>query len=101
MKEDSSGSVRAIAAQALGQYGTDADAAEALDVLIERGSVEKNSVFVAMLAVTALDEMGGRASSAKERIAALPQKPKYCAAEDGGLYRQAPGKDSSGYVSLV
>jgi uncharacterized sulfatase len=76
MKEDSSGSVRAIAAQALGQYGTDADAAEALDVLIERGSVEKNSVFVAMLAVTALDEMGGRASSAKERIAALPQKPK-------------------------
>jgi len=76
MKEDSSGSVRATAAHALGLYGTDADAAEALDVLVELGSVEKNSVFVAMLAVTALDEMGERARSVKERIAALPQKPK-------------------------
>jgi len=78
MKEDSSGSVRAIAAQALGLYGTDADAdaAEALNVLLELASVEHNSVFVAMLAVTALDEMGERASSAKEQIAALPQKPK-------------------------
>jgi arylsulfatase A-like enzyme len=76
MKEDSSGSVRAIAAQALGQYGTDADAAEALDVLVELGSVDNNSVFVAMLAVTALGEMGERARSAKERIAALPKKPK-------------------------
>jgi len=76
MKEDSSESVRATAAHALGLYGTDADAAEALDVLVELGSVEKNSVFVAMLAVTALDEMGERAHSAKERIAALPQKPR-------------------------
>jgi uncharacterized sulfatase len=76
MKEDSSGSVRAIAAQALEQYGTDADAAQALDVLVELASVEKNSVFVAMLAAIALDEMGERARSAKERIAALPWKPK-------------------------
>ena len=76
MKEDSSGSVRAIAAHAMGQYGTDADAAVALNVLVELGNVEKNSVFVAMLAVTALDEMGERARSAKERIAALPEKPK-------------------------
>jgi uncharacterized sulfatase len=75
MKEDSSGSVRVVAAHALGLYGTDADAAKALNVLIELGSVENNSVFVAMLAVTALDEMGERARSAKERIAALPQKP--------------------------
>lgn len=76
MKGDSSGSVRAIAAHALGLHGTDADAAAALDVLVELGSVENNSVFVAMLAVTALDEMGERARSAKERIAALPRKPK-------------------------
>jgi uncharacterized sulfatase len=76
MKEDSSGSVRAIAAQALSQYGTDADAAQALDILVELASVEKNSVFVAMLAATALDEMGERARPAKERIAALPQKPR-------------------------
>jgi len=76
MKDDSSGSVRAIAAQALAQYGTDADAARALDVLVELASAQDNSVFVAMLAATALDHMGERARSAKERIAALPQKAK-------------------------
>ncbi len=76
MKEDSSGSVRAIAAQALSQYGTDADAAQALDTLVELASVEKNSVFVAMLAAIALDEMGQRAHPAKERIMALPQKAR-------------------------
>jgi len=84
MKEDSSGSVRAIAAQALGQYGTDADAAETLDILVELASVEKNSVFVAMLAATALDEMGERARPAKERIAALPQKPRNAPPRTGG-----------------
>ncbi len=76
MKEDSSGSVRAIAAHALGQYGSDADAAEALEVLVELASADKNSVFVAMLAATALDEMDKRAGGARERIAALPRKAK-------------------------
>lgn len=76
MKEDSSGSVRVVAAQTLGQYGSDADATQALDVLVGLASVEKNSVFVAMLAAAALDDMGQRARPAKERIAALPQKPK-------------------------
>ncbi|MFH1719398.1 MAG: sulfatase-like hydrolase/transferase [Planctomycetota bacterium] len=76
MKEDSSGSVRAIAAHALGQYGSDADAAEALEILVELASADKHSVFVAMLAVTALDDMDGRAKSARERIAALPRKAK-------------------------
>ena len=76
MKQDSSGSVRAIAAQALSQYGSEADVAQALDVLVDLASVEKNSVFVAMLAAIALDEMGERARPAKERIMALPQKAK-------------------------
>jgi uncharacterized sulfatase len=76
MKQDSSGSVRAIAAQALSQYGSDADAAQALDTLVELASAEKNSNFVAMLAAIALDEMGERARPAKERIMALPQKAK-------------------------
>jgi uncharacterized sulfatase len=84
MKLDSSGSVRAIAAQALGQYGTDADAAQALDVLVELASVENNSVFVAMLAATALDEMNERAAPAKQRIAALPQRPKKAPPRTGG-----------------
>jgi arylsulfatase A-like enzyme len=84
MNEDSSGSVRAIAAQALGQYGSDADAAKALDVLLDLGSADKHSVFVAMLAVAALGDMGERARSAKDRIAALPKKVKNAPPRTGG-----------------
>jgi len=68
--------VRAIAAQALSQYGSDADVAQARDTLVELASAEKNSNFVAMLAAIALDEMGERARPAKDRIMALPQKSR-------------------------
>ncbi len=71
---DDSPSVRVIAAQALGQYGGDGDAASALDVLLELADLDKNSVFVAMLAINGLDAMGDRAAGAKDRIAGLPKK---------------------------
>ena len=73
---DDSPSVRVIAAQALGQYGGDGDAVKALDVLLELADVNKNSVFVAMLAINGLDAMGGRAAGVKGRIAGLPKKAK-------------------------
>ena len=78
---DASPSVRVIAAQALGQYGADEDAEKALDVLLELAPIDENGVFVSMLALNAIDAMDERAKSAKERIAALPQKP------NGGLPR--------------
>jgi len=73
---DESPSVRVIAAEALGRYGTDADAAKALEVLLELADIEKNSAFVSMLAVNAIDAMDERAGSARDRIAALPSNAK-------------------------
>jgi len=68
--------VRVIAAEALGRYGSDADATKALEVLLELADIETNSAFVAMLAMNAVDAMDKRAASAKNRIAALPSKAK-------------------------
>jgi len=72
---DESPNVRVVAAQALGQFGSDSDAARALEVLLELASPDKNSVFVAMLALNAIDAMDRRAAPAADRIAALPRKP--------------------------
>ena len=81
---DDSPSVRVIAAQALGQYGTNADAAKALEVLLELADIEKNSAFVSMLAMNAVDAMDERAAAAKDRIAALPSKAKRNIPRAGG-----------------
>jgi len=59
------------------------DAGKALDVLMELASLDRNSVFVSMLALNAIDAMDERAGSAKEKIAALPRKPKGNAARVG------------------
>jgi uncharacterized sulfatase len=81
---DDSPSVRVIAAEALGRYGKDADAAKALDVLLELANIENNSAFVAMLAMNAIDAMDERAAPAKDRIAALPSKAKRSIPRAGG-----------------
>ena len=73
---DDSPSVGVIAAQALGQYGGDTDAAKALDLLLDLADLRKNSVFVSMAAFNAIDAMGNRAAPAKDRIAALPTQAK-------------------------
>jgi len=73
---DSSPSVRVIAAQALGQYGSDQGAEKSLAVLLEHAPLDKNSVFVSMLALNALDAMEERARSAKDQIAAISTKGK-------------------------
>jgi uncharacterized sulfatase len=71
---DKSPYVRIAAAEALGRYGSDAEAKRALEVLIELASLDNNSVYVAMPALNAIDYMDERAASAKERIAALPKE---------------------------
>ena len=73
---DDSPSVRVIAAEALGRYGSDTDAAKALEVLLESADIETNSAFVSMLATNAIDAMDKRAAPAKNRIAALPPEAK-------------------------
>ena len=70
--QDTSPYVRATAAQALGQYGSQADAAEALDVLLQLAPLDENGVFVSMAALNALDALDARAKSAVETISKLP-----------------------------
>jgi len=74
--EDESPSVRVIAAQVLAQFGSEADNAMSLDVLLKHASLDTNSIYVAMLALNALDELDGRAASAIEQIRNLPTKSK-------------------------
>ncbi len=67
-------SVRIAAAEALGRYGTDADAKAALDVLIDLASLASNSLYVALAAVNAIDQMDMRAKPALSRLRALPKE---------------------------
>ncbi len=61
---DSSPNVRVIAAQALGQYGEEADVRKAMPVLLELSVPAINSVFVSMLALNAVDDVKERALEA-------------------------------------
>jgi len=74
--KDESPTVRIVAAQALGQYGTDEDVTIALEVLLELATTDNNSVFVSILALNAINAIGIRAKAVKDKIAALPQNSK-------------------------
>lgn len=69
---DESWSVRVIAAEALGRYGQRADVQAALPVLLEAADLNQHGVYIAMLALNALDHLDQRAASVKNEIAALP-----------------------------
>ena len=73
---DTSPSVRVIAAEALGRYGTEKDVEKALAVLLEHVPLDRNSIFVSMAALNALDAMDERARSAKDKIAAISTQGK-------------------------
>ena len=71
--KDESASVAVIAAQALGQYGSNADSKRALTLLTDKANGQTNGVYIGMLALNALDAMDARAASARDTIGALPQ----------------------------
>ncbi len=71
---DDSANVRVIAAQALGEHGNAEDLAKALPVLLEAADLGKSSVFVAMLALNALDALDRGAASIEAKIASLPEQ---------------------------
>ena len=71
---DHSPYVRSIAGQALGQYGGEAEARDALAVLMELAPLDKNGIYVSMTALNAIDAMDERAASAKAAIGALPRE---------------------------
>jgi uncharacterized sulfatase len=60
---DASPSVRVVAAEALGKFGKAADLDKALPGLLELAPLRKNSVYVSVLALNALDELGPKAAA--------------------------------------
>jgi uncharacterized sulfatase len=76
---DSALTVRIAAAEALGQYGDNADLEQALPVLLELAPLGKNSLYVAMPALNALDELGKKAAPGlaiiKESVKAAQSVP--------------------------
>ena len=72
--DDRSPSVQIVAAEALGRFGTDDDAAAAVDLLVSRGNLDQNDLFTTVLALNALDYLDDRAAGAVEAIRALPRE---------------------------
>ena len=85
--KDPSPYVRAVAAEAAGRYGSEADAKAAVAVLLELASADKNGFFVALAALTGLDAMGIRAGAAKHAVGKLPLE---AAAADGRYQTYIP-----------
>jgi arylsulfatase A-like enzyme len=65
---DSSPHVRIVAAEALAQHGAESDLAPALEVLRTLAPPEKNGVFVAMSALSAIEALGKKADSLHELV---------------------------------
>ncbi len=83
---DDSASVQIMAAETLGRFSTDEDAAKALDVLLSHSNQVTGNTFEAILAVNALDYMDERALPRLEEIKALPAKAGKDAPERMGGY---------------
>jgi uncharacterized sulfatase len=72
---DDCGSVAIVAAEALGRFGSDADAAKALETIMAHTNQVEGNVFEAILACNALDYLDEKAISRLEDIKKLPTKP--------------------------
>ena len=72
--KDSSTEVRIVAAQALGQFGTEADLKDVLPRLVASADWSKNNVFSSLAALSSLDALGKKAAPAAPAILALPEK---------------------------
>jgi arylsulfatase A-like enzyme len=74
--KDSSPYVRIVAAEALAQYGDDADGKRCLAMLVAHADADRNTVFTAMAALNALDALGSKAAPFAEAIKKLPKKAR-------------------------
>jgi uncharacterized sulfatase len=69
---DASPSVRIAAAEALGQFGGEADVSASLKTLVELADLRRNGLYVAVAALNSLDALGDKARRVKAEIGALP-----------------------------
>ncbi len=60
------------AAEALGHYGTADDVARALPVLVDLADCHRHGVYVALMALNALDALDTKVAPYAEQIRALP-----------------------------
>jgi uncharacterized sulfatase len=72
--DDSSPDVQIAAAEALGQYGSEADLRRVMPLLIELANWDRHDVFTVMAALNALYALGPKVAPWREQIAALPDK---------------------------
>jgi arylsulfatase A-like enzyme len=72
--EDPAPAVRVPAAESIARYGTEAEAAKALDVLLDLADMSKHGPYLAMQALTGLDYAGDRVKPYRDRIAQLPRR---------------------------
>ena len=70
---DSSTDVRIAAAQALGQFGTEADLKEVLPHLADQADWQKHTVFSALAALNSLDALEAKAAPLAATIQSLPK----------------------------
>lgn len=71
---DSSKSVRCIAAEALGKYGNEKDVPDAVHTLFSLSDLNQHGLYVAMLALNGLDKLDEKTAPVNEKIAQLPRK---------------------------
>ena len=71
---DESPSVRVVAAEALGRYGTDADCRDALSTLLELSDVKRSGIYLAVAALNALDAMDRLALPESDPAILAPMK---------------------------
>jgi uncharacterized sulfatase len=83
--KDASPSVRIVAAEALAQFGGKDDAAASLAALVELGDPRKNSIYLSLAALNALDRLGEKA------LPALPALKDWPTEGMPASHRAGPG----------
>jgi arylsulfatase A-like enzyme len=71
---DPAPSVRVEAAELLARFGGKEDLDESLEALIGLADVSKNSLYVAMAALNAIDHLGEKAATLRKRVVSLPRQ---------------------------
>jgi hypothetical protein len=73
---DPAPSARIAAAWALAKCGSEDDLREALPVLVDLADYEEKGLYVAQLALTAIDDLDDRAADVAEDLKRLPKQVK-------------------------
>src|SRR5262249_1012637 len=88
---DASPNVRAVAAEALGRYGSAGDLKQSLGVLMELVPADRNGAYISLLALNALDALGSKAAPVRDAIKALQLEDKAAPARARGYGKTLAG----------